>query len=324
MRKSLFSLVLFLIVAAPVAGFVAWISAAIGAPGPLAQEKIVYIAPGTSAKGISAQLETEGIVSQGWIFALAARLDSAHSLKAGEYLFPPALSLGDVLALLQSGRTHQRQVTIPEGLMSFEIVKLLNTAEVMEGEITDIPPEGSLLPETYNYTRGMNRADLLARMQRDFRTTLDALWQDRDPGSLLKTPEEAVILASIVEKETGIASERPRVAGVFINRLRQGMPLQSDPTVIYAITEGKYALDRPLLRKDLNMPSPYNTYVTPGLPPTPIANPGKAALTAVLNPESHDFLYFVADGSGGHAFGKTHDEHLRNVGQWREIQKSTR
>jgi UPF0755 protein len=214
-----------------------------------------------------------------------------------------------------------RRFTVAEGLMSVEIIALLNAADGMEGTVTDIPPEGSLLPETYSYGRGDTRAKMVTRMQDAMKKALEELWAQRSEDIPVNSPEDAVILASIVEKETGVAAERARVAGVFANRMRIGMPLQSDPTVIYALTLGKEKLDRPLYRKDLNIDSPYNSYVKTGLTPTPIANPGRESISAVLHPEKHDFLYFVADGTGGHAFGKSLEDHLRNVDSWRTIQK---
>lgn len=313
---SLFTVVILL----SLGGFFHFV-ALISSPGPLTSEKTVYISPGSSVRKIAATLKNEGAIEHPLAFEIGARL-SGGKLKAGEYLLPRQASAQNIIDLLQTGKTHQRQISFAEGLMSVEIMALLASAEAMTGEIAEIPPEGSLLPETYNYSHGDSRAALLNRMKESMTGTLAELWQGRDANLPLKTPEEAVILASVVEKETGVPHERARVAGVFVNRLRRGMPLQSDPTVIYAITMGKEKLERPLLRKDLDTPSPYNTYVTPGLPPGPIANPGRAALEAVLHPEVHDYLYFVADGSGGHAFGKTLEEHTRNVAAWRKIQKA--
>lgn len=290
--------------------------------GPLQEDRIVYIAPGTGVNAMAAQLKAEGAIDAQWVFKVAARLHRANgTLKAGEYLVKDGMSVNDIIALLQSGKTHQRQITIPEGLMSVEIVALVKAAEGLEGDVTEIPREGSLLPETYVYSRGDSRQQLIARMQKSMEEALAALWNARAQDIAVNSPEEAVILASVVEKETGVASERPRVAGVFTNRLRINMPLQSDPTVIYALTQGQARLDRPLLRKDLTIDSPYNSYVKTGLPPTPIANPGKLSIAAVLNPERHDYFYFVADGTGGHAFGRSLDDHNRNVGKWRAIQK---
>lgn len=293
-------------------------------PGPLAAEKPVLIASGQGTQEIAEKLAAEGVISHPLVFAVTSKLQSAGgSLKAGEYLVPAGASTQDVIRLLQSGRVFQRKITVAEGLMSTEIVDLINAAPALEGTIETIPAEGTLLPETYNYVYGDTRQQVIDRMQAAMKKTLAELWEKRSTTTPVKTPEEAVTLASIVEKETGIASERPRVAGVFANRLRIGMPLQSDPTVIYAITMGKMKLERQLYRKDLNIESPYNTYFVKGLPPGPIANPGRASLDAVLNPESNDLYYFVADGTGGHVFGKTLDDHTRNVAKWREIQRKS-
>ena len=283
---------------------------------------LVYIEQGSSVNKIARTLVEQNIIDDPLFFKIGARLTRAKGpLKAGEYLMPSTISTAEMIRILQAGKTHQRRVTIPEGLMAVEIIAMINETDGLSGTITDIPPEGSLLPETYHFDRGMDRRMLIARMQQAMQATIKELWETRADNLPLTTPEEAIILASIVEKETGIAAERPRVAGVFINRLNVNMALQTDPTVIYAITQGKQKLDRPLYRKDLNIESPYNTYVVTGLPPGPIANPGRASIAATLNPEEHDYFYFVADGTGGHAFGKTMDDHARNVSNWRKIQR---
>lgn len=295
--------------------------------GPLVEGRSVYIAPGTPTAKIGAQLHGDGVIRHSLTFRIGARLrqwEHRMPLKAGEYMIPPGASTEDVIAILQSGKTYQRQVTIPEGLMSIEIVDILNKAEGLTGSLDVVPAEGSLLPETYNYTYGETRQSIVDRMQKSMRDTLAALWEKRAEGLPVTTPEQAVTLASVVEKETGLPAERPRVAGVFVNRLRKGMPLQSDPTVIYAVTDGKLRLERPLSRKDLAKVSPYNTYVSAGLPPGPIANPGRASLSAVLAPESNDYYYFVADGTGGHAFTKTLAEHGKHVQKLREIERKAK
>jgi UPF0755 protein len=224
-----------------------------------------------------------------------------------------------VLSLLREGRTVVRHLTIPEGLTTVEILALLDDAPGLSGDRSP-PAEGTLLPETYNYSWGDSRAGMMARMQKAMAETLAKLWASRAAGLPLATPEAAVTLASLVEKETALAAERPRVAGVFVNRLRLGMRLQSDPTVVYALTAGKGPLGRELTRADLEVPSPYNTYRIDGLPPGPIANPGRAAIAAALQPLASRELYFVADGSGGHAFASTLEEHNRNVTRWRKLQ----
>ncbi len=254
------------------------------------------------------------------MFRLGARIQKVDSsLRAGEYAFPAAISAGDVVAMLSAGKTVVRRVTVPEGLTSAEVLALVAETPGLTGEVGTPPAEGTLLPETYHFSFGDTRADLIARMREAMTAELDTLWAARDAGLPLETPEEAVVLASIVEKETAVAAERRRVAAVFVNRLRKGMLLQSDPTTIYAVTGGAGPLDRPLTRKDLAIDSPYNTYVSPGLPPGPIANPGRASLAAALNPVDSNEYYFVADGTGGHAFARTLEEHERNVARWRKI-----
>ncbi|MDF3023452.1 MAG: aminodeoxychorismate lyase [Alphaproteobacteria bacterium] len=292
--------------------------------GPLAAEKIVYIPMGSGVRQIGATLLENGVIADEWMFRLGAIvLKTGGSMKAGEYKLAPKISIADTIKLLQSGKTYQRQLTIPEGLTSFEIVELVNAAEAMEGtlDISRLPAEGSLLPETYNYTHGDKRAAIIDRMAASMKKTLAEYWTKRDPKSPIKNENEWVTMASVVERETALTTERPRVAGVFLNRLKIGMPLQSDPTTIYAVTEGKGKLGRPLTTADLRIDSPYNTYVAAGLPPGPIANPGRASLIAVLQPEEHQYLYFVADGTGGHAFGRSLDEHNANVAKWRALQR---
>jgi UPF0755 protein len=271
---------------------------------------------------MAVRLQEAGIIGNALAFRIDARLQGrAAGLKAGEYQFAPGSSIRDAIALLQSGKTYQRKITIPEGLMSFEIVSLLDKEETLTGKVDTLPPEGSLLPETYMFSYGDTRQSVIDRMKKSMQDTIGALWQGREEGFSL-SQHETVVLASVVEKETGLAAERPRVAGVFFNRLRKGIPLQSDPTVIYALTLGQSTLGRLLTTADLKKPSPYNTYLASGLPPTPIANPGKAALEAVLHPEKNDYIYFVANGSGGHAFSRTLKEHNDNVAKWRRLQKA--
>jgi len=290
-------------------------------PGPLTADTVILIPQGSGVEAIARQLHEAGAIEDTLVFRLGVRLlRVGRELRAGEYLFPVALSNRDAIDLLRSGQTVVRRLTLAEGLTSQEIVALLEQAEALEGAVDSVPPEGSLLPETYHYARGDDRGELVARMGRARDELLSELWPRRAPNLPVATPEEAVVLASIVEKETGIAGERPQVASVFVNRLRKGMRLQSDPTVVYGLTGGTGPLGRALTRKDLQAPSPYNTYLNPGLPPGPIANPGRAALEAVLNPAQTPFLYFVADGSGGHAFAKTLAEHNRNVAKWRKLQ----
>lgn len=292
-------------------------------PGPAAREgetTLVVLESGKGVGRIAEVLEESGVVGSATAFALAARLSGAGSdLKAGEYEFASRASLASVLGQVRDGRVVRRSVTIPEGWTSAMAVDALNALSALEGAVAE-PPEGSLLPDTYAYRRGETRQAVIERMQAAHDKLLADLWAERQPGLPLATPEEAVVLASIVEKETGVASERPRVAAVFTNRLRAGMPLQSDPTVIYGVSKGR-PLGRGILASELARETPWNTYRRMGLPPTPIANPGREALAAVLNPPSSDELFFVADGTGGHAFAVTYEQHNRNVQRWRAIER---
>ncbi len=293
-------------------------------PGPLQADTVIYVQPGISMGDIARKLEAEGAIEDSLVFRLGVRLMRvSRDLKAGEYLFPATVSMRGAVDILLSGKTMLRRLTLPEGITSGEAAALIEAADVLKGSLDTIPAEGSLLPETYHYVRGDTRANLVARMQTAMQETLAELWAKRDTGIPLKTPDEALILASIVEKETGVAEERPLVASVFVNRLRAGMRLQSDPTVTYGMTQGA-PLGRALTRKDLQADSDYNTYTNAGLPAGPIANPGRAAIEAALNPAASDFLYFVASGKGGHAFAKTLDEHNGNVAKWRKLKRQTK
>jgi UPF0755 protein len=297
-------------------------------PGPLAAETMHVVPRGAGVGAIAKDLAQAGVIGDAFAFRAVVRLSGkSKTLKAGEYDFPAHVSLKDVIDKMAAGDVYHRSFTVPEGYTSRQIVKLLQAVPELNGDAPPVPAEGALLPETYDFTRGDLRADKIAQMQAAMTQALDELWAQRDPASPFRSPAEAVTLASIVEKETGVASERPRIAGVFLNRLRLGMKLQSDPTVIYALTkgdikdEGQGPLGRRLLKKDLEIDSPYNTYLYAGLPPGPIANPGRAALQAVLMPEHNDFLYFVADGTGGHVFARSIAEHEHNVLLWRKIRK---
>jgi len=290
-------------------------------PGPSTEPKTLVLERHGNSEATGAALEGAGILIHVRLFMLAVRLTAgAGELKAGEYLFPTAISPAGILDLLRSGKTVVHRLVVPEGLTSAEIVGLVAQAEAMSGDISAKPDEGTLLPETYFYSWGDKRQALIDRMRRGMTKLVADLWAARKPGLALDTPAEAVTLASIVEKETGVEAERPLIAGVFYNRLKLGMKLQSDPTVSYAITQGDHPLGRTLSRADLDLASPYNTYFAKGLPPGPIANPGRAALKAVLDPAPTDALYFVADGSGGHAFSATLDAHNKAVQHWRQLQ----
>ncbi len=292
------------------------------AEGPLTEDLVIEIPRGAALGSISDRLAAEGVVTNRWLFYAGVMMNGEErNLRAGEYLFPAGVSGSGAMDILRRGRAVAYSVTIPEGLTSREVVDILMANQDLVGEVTEIPAQGSLLPETYQFTRGDTRADLIARMQNDMNAVLEELWAARPEGLPLDTPEEALVLASIIEKETGVGSEREIVSSVFINRLNIGMMLQTDPTVIYAITNGEAPLGRELRRRDMRVDSPYNTYKYPGLPPGPIANPGRSALEAALNPDDTEFLYFVADGTGGHAFAKTLREHNRNVAEWRRIRR---
>jgi UPF0755 protein len=299
-----------------------WGALRVVAPGPLDEPVTVVIPRGSGLETIALTLDEAGVVDSPILFLYGAKLTGdGRGLKAGEYAFAPGVSIDGVLDQMRQGRTVIRRFTVPEGLTSAQVMALLKEEEALTGEVEEVPPNGSLLPETYHFSFGDSRGSIIARMRQSMDKTLADVWKDRDENLPFETPEQAVTLASVVEKETGVAAERTRVAGVFINRLKAGMKLQSDPTVIYALTDGTGELGRALTRADWRVESPYNTYHVTGLPPGPIANPGRASLEAVLRPERHDFLYFVADGTGGHAFARSLAEHNRNVERWREVQR---
>ncbi|MEI9963738.1 MAG: endolytic transglycosylase MltG [Caulobacteraceae bacterium] len=295
-------------------------------PGPPARHgaaTTVILRHGATLPEIASNLEDSGVVRSASIFMAAAQATgAARALKAGEYAFPSRASLGQVLTMIRQGRIVHHAITIPEGLTSAEAVDILNASDVLTGPAV-VPPEGSLLPETYEVQRGDTRAGVLRRMMAARDRLIAELWPRRRADLPFKTPEEAVTLASVVEKETGVAAERPRVAAVFVNRLVKGMRLESDPTVIYAVSQGR-PLGRGLRQSELLDPSPYNTYMNAGLPPTPICNPGRASIAAVLDPPRTDELYFVANGTGGHSFAATLEEHVRNVQRWRQIEQAQR
>lgn len=298
-----------------------WVAGSYVGPGPQApQGKVttVFLQKGSGLSRIAGALEDAGVIGSSLLFtAIATATGAADELKAGEYEFASRTSMRRVLNDIRDGRVVRRQVTVPEGFTSEMAVEILAAEGRLTGPVS-APPEGSILPETYDFQRGEARADVLRRM-RDARDKLLAdLWAKRQPGLPFDTPEEAVALASIVEKETAVPAERPRIAAVFVNRLRKGMRLESDPTIIYGVSKGR-ALGRQILLSEVQGQTPYNTYVIDGLPPTPIANPGKDALAAVLNPPKTTELFFVADGTGGHVFASTFEEHQRNVARWRKI-----
>lgn len=291
--------------------------------GPNDTPVTVIIPRHSGLMSIAQTLEEARVVPFNLTFvACVVASGTRHTLKAGEYLIPPHTSPYDIMTLMAEGRVVRHQVTIPEGYTVGQILTLIKDIPILEGEIITSPPEGHILPDTYEYMHGDSRQQLVNKMQVPMDKLLPTLWKERSPHLPLKTPEEALILASIVEKETGIAQERAHIAGVFYNRLHKNMPLQSDPTVIYGLTLGKSELSRSLVYKDLKSPTPHNTYTIQGLPPTPIACPGRDALQAVLHPERTEDLYFVADGTGGHTFSENFSDHTANVKRWRSLKRA--
>jgi UPF0755 protein len=295
----------------------------IEAPGPLKEEKVVNIPARAGMTDIADALQREGVIDSnrwafiGAVFALKARSE----LKPGEYLFQKNASLHDVIGTIVEGKVVQHAVTVPEGLTSEQIVARLSDNDIFSGSVHEIPREGTMLPETYKFPRGTSREQVIARMQQAQKRAIAEIWERRSPDLPIKTPEQLVTLASIIEKETGKSDERSRVASVFVNRLRQKIKLQSDPTIIYGLVGGKGTLGRPIKRSEIQQPSPYNTYVVDGLPPGPIANPGRASLEAAANPARTRDLFFVADGTGGHAFSDSYDQHQKNVAKLRAMEK---
>lgn len=322
--KPLFWVFLLGLVLAVVAASAAsiWVYGQYTSPGPLLAEKVLVIRKGAGAGAVAAQLDAARIIKSPLVFRLAARFAAdQRPLRAGEYRFRPAMSMRQVLNMIVRGDIVLRRITLAEGLTTQEVFQIVAATGGLKGDIGTDPEEGVFLPETYYFSLGDSRDSVLKRMSTAMNQTLDALWQTRAPGLPIKSKREALILASIVEKETSIDNERKMIAGVFINRLRKGMRLQTDPTVIYGITGGKAPLGRPLRRSELKKATPYNTYVIVGLPPGPIANPGRRSIAAALDPAKTDYFYFVADGTGGHAFARTGKEHERNVAKWRRVQR---
>jgi UPF0755 protein len=293
------------------------------AKGPLSADKVVVIPRNTGTSEIADILEREGVIKQPLLFETYALFNRRRGqLKAGEFQFKAGTSIESAIDTLVEGKAILHSITIPEGLTSEQIMSRLFENEILTGEVAETPREGTVLPDTYKFERGMTRQQIINAMQAAHRQTLAQIWQRRSPELPVKTAQELVILASIVEKETGRADERTRVAGVFINRLMKRMKLQSDPTIVYGLVGGKGTLGRGIMRNEIETATPYNTYVIEGLPPGPIANPGRAALEAVANPSRTKDLYFVADGSGGHAFAESYDQHQRNVTRWRQLEKA--
>jgi UPF0755 protein len=316
----------FLLIAAVVTMVgIIWSEQRIREAGPLAADKVLYIVPGTDLPEIIGELEHEGVIDSPFALNVALLVEGKRSkVKAGEYLFKQGASLRDVMDTLVNGKQILHSISIPEGLTTQQIVDRLRESDVLTGDIKDLPKEGELMPDTYKVARGDSRTGLIKKMKDDQKKFVEQIWSRRTSNLPIHSPYEMVTLASIVEKETGKADERTRVASVFMNRLTKHMRLQSDPTIVYGLVGGKGTLGRGITRSELEKPTPYNTYTIDGLPPGPIANPGRAALEAVANPSRTQDLYFVADGTGGHVFAESLDQHARNVQRWRLIEKDAK
>jgi UPF0755 protein len=324
--SSLSGLLTFVLLGAlATVGGLVWLMKEARSPGPLTEDKVVMIIREDDAAGIADQLERAGVIDSAMWFNLLTVLDGNRgALKRGEYAFKAGMTMNDIENELIAHRVIRYKITIPEGLTSEQVVDRLHEEPVLTGDIREPPREGSLMPDTYYFERGDTRVSILSRMAKIQAKTVEDVWKARSPDLPIKSPWEMVTLASIVEKETGKTEERPRVAGVFINRLDKHMRLDSDPTIVYGLALGKGTLGRSITRADLNQSTPYNTYIIDGLPPGPICNPGKAALEAVAKPARSKDLYFVADGTGGHAFAETLDQHQKNVARWRQIEKDVK
>ena len=287
------------------------------AEGPGEEEVHVVIPKGANFNLVAAKLEENGVIDKQWLLKIAARiLGSDKTLKAGEYLFEPKVSILDVLKKISSGDIYYRRLTLPEGLTTTQMLDLIAAEAGLSGEISLLPKEGDLLPETYTFSFGDSRDSMVLQAMQAMEKVKKEAWTSRAENLPIKSPEEMMVLASVIEKETGLPEERGLVAAVFVNRLQKGMKLQTDPSVIYALTMGKKELGRSLTRKDLEVDSPYNTYKYYGLPPMPICNPGKDSIMAAVHPEESKYLYFVASGNGGHNFATSLAEHNLNVKRW--------
>jgi UPF0755 protein len=306
-------------------GALAWLLKESRSPGPLAADKVVMIVREDDGGGIADQLERAGVIDSALWFNILTLLDGNRgALKRGEYALKAGVSMNEIENELLAHRVVRYKLTVPEGLTSEQVVDRLRDDAVLTGEIRETPREGSLMPDTYYFERGDTRLSILSRMAKTQAKTVEEIWKGRAPDLPIKSPGEMLTLASIVEKETGKTEERPRVASVFVNRLEKHMRLDSDPTIVYGLVLGKGTLGRSITKADLNQSTPYNTYIIDGLPPGPICNPGKAALEAVANPARSKDLYFVADGTGGHAFAETLDQHQKNVARWRQLEKDVK
>ncbi|WDR05596.1 endolytic transglycosylase MltG [Devosia rhodophyticola] len=318
-------LTLFVLGMLVVCGIVLYGASQFYGDGPISKETVFRVESGNGLGLTGQRLEAEGLISNGMIFQIGGRvLDIKKPIKKGDFKIPAGASMADILRELTEGDPIRYAVTIPEGWTSWEVVQRLNADANLKGEISTLPAEGSVLPGSYDYVPGDDRKDVLGVMQKAMTDAVAEVWASRAPDLPIDTPEEMVVLASIVEKETGISTERPEVAAVFVNRLKQSMRLQSDPTIIYGITKGESKLGRGLKRSEIEQQTPFNTYQIDGLPPTPIANPGIDAIKAVAHPDSHDYLYFVAataNPSDGHIFATNYKDHRANVAKLRAIER---
>ena len=326
MLDSLFTF--FFLLACLFVGVFYWVKVQFDKPGPLATSTVIAVPKGEGVSAIAERLERDGVIDDRRVFMTSIiyfmYLKGQGSLKAGEYEFPKYASMRQVLDTLVEGKSIEHKVTLAEGLTTQQIVDKIIANPDLHGDITEIPAEGSLLPDTYKFGKNDTRQDIIERMRAAQAKFLAKVWEERDAEIVVTTPEEALILASIVEKETGRADERPRIASVFQNRLRKNMRLQSDPTIIYGLVGGKGVLDHPIQQDEVDRDTGYNTYKINGLPPTPIACPGRASIEAVLKPAKTKDLYFVADGKGGHVFAATLEEHNKNVAKWRVVEREIR
>ncbi len=328
--KALVSLLIGLIVigGAAAAGGWFWLQNELQKAGPSADEHVFVVQPGETLSSVANRLEQEGIVRDGRLIRIKAKLDGTElAIKTGEFILEPQASVADVMDVLIDGKAVFHKITLPEGRTTAQLLRLIEADPILTGDMpTEEIAEGSLLPDTYLFHRGMTRQELITLMQKAQKDVLDELWPQRAEGLPISTPEEAVILASVVEKETGIASERPQIAGLFVTRLKRGMRLESDPTIIYGVSQGEPLYNRrgerrTLYRSEIDRRTDWNTYQIDGLPKTPICNPGRDAIAAVLNPDETGHIFFVADGKGGHLFAKTLAEHNRNVAAYRRYER---